>query len=420
MKRLLLAAVVGLAATGLAVWAHAPLQSVAALWLTKDGASPATGAAKTAESGKAKGGRPGQGAPPVTVATVVLGDMPIVLSAPGTVQSGATVAVRPRVDGQIAEILFKEGDRVEQGQVLFRLDDRLIRAQIAQVEATIKRDEAQLADARAIYERRSQLIDKKIVSEAAMDTARANMAALEAGIAAGRASLDAQKTLLDYLRIPAPISGRTGTTSVEPGSNVRAADTTALVTINRTRPASVVFAVPQTEIMSLRRALDGKAKAVVTIPGERPESREAVLDFIDNQVDRQTGTITAKVEAANEDELLWPGLAVDVALTVELVRSTPSVPVSAVLPAQQGMIVWVVGTDAKVTPRPVTIARIVGQTAYLAQGVENGERVVTDGHGRIATGMTVSIIDPAAPRSPDGAKKGNKDSNEKRGDGRRS
>ncbi len=117
-----------------------------------------------------------------------------------------------------------------------------------------------------------------------------------------------------------------------------------------------------------------------------------------------TGTLNAKVLSRNEDEALWPGLAVEVALTVEVVRGVPSVPVSSVLPAQQGMIAWVIGPDSKVQPRVVTLARVVGQVAYVTEGLKDGERVVADGQGRIAPNMTVNVQEPKPPGARDGKK----------------
>ncbi len=357
---------------------------------------------KAAPAGKS--GRSGPPPAPVTADIVVRRDMPIILTAPGTVEAEASVAIKSRVDGQIAEISFREGDLVKKGQILFKLDDRLIRAQIKQAEAAIKKDEAALADAQATLGRRNALVDKKIVSEAAMDTAKASVNSLKASIAAGQAALDAQKTQLDYLTIPAPITGRTGSSSVKPGSNVRAADAAALVTINQTQPIAVSFAVPQTELAAMRRALSAGALAKVTASGTIPIVREGQIDFIDNQVNTQTGTLTGKLEIANADEALWPGLAVEVALSVETKPQMLSVPASAVIPSQQGMIVWVIGADNKVTPRPVVLDRIVEQTAFLTEGVSAGDRVVTDGHVRIAPGSTVSVQEPPSKRDPSAPK----------------
>ncbi len=327
--------------------------------------------------------------------------MPVILTAPGTVEPLATVAIKPRVDGQIIEVAFREGDLVEKGSVLFHLDDRLVKAQIAQAEANIAKDEASLRDAQATLTRRRSLIDKQVVTEAALDQARFAVEGLKASIAAGRAMLDTQKTQLDYLTIRAPITGRTGSLSAKLGAQVRAQDATPLVTINQTRPIMVSFSVPQRELPAVRHALATKATAQVTLPAAQRTTVPATIAFIDNQVDKQTGAITVKVLADNADETLWPGQAVEVALTVEVRERVLSAPATAVLPAQQGMIAWVIGADDKVSPRVVKVERIVGQTVYVSSGLAAGERVVTDGQLRLAPGATVTIMEPrGAPATP--------------------
>ena len=349
-----------------------------------------------AKKAEGKGRAP---AAPVTAATVIATDMPVILAAPGTVEPFANVAVKTRVDGQIVEVAFKEGDLVNENDILFRLDDRLVKAQIAQAEASIAKDQASLRDAEATLVRREALIGRKIVTEAALDQARYAVEGLKASIAAGVALLESQKTQLDYLTIRAPITGRTGSLSAKIGAMVRGVDAAAaLVTINQTKPIWVTFAVPQSELGALRRALAGKALADIKIPGGAKRIVvQGTIGFVDNQVDKQTGTITAKVIAENGDEVLWPGLSVEVALTVELKRGMLAVPAAAVLPAQQGMITWVIGPDNKVAPRTVAVERIVGQTAYLSDGVKAGERVVTDGQIRLAPGSAVNIEEPGRP-----------------------
>ena len=338
---------------------------------------------------------------PVTAAAVVERDMPIILKAPGTVEPLANVAVRPRVDGQIVEVAFREGDLVKAGDVLFRLDDRIVKALIAQAEAAIARDQASLRDAEATLTRREALIERKIVSEAALDQARFAVEGLKASINAGKALLDSQRTQLDYLTIRAPITGRTGSLAAKLGATVRTADAQALVTINQTQPINVGFAVPQSELGALRRALASKAPAeVIVADAGEPTVVRATIGFVDNQVDRTTGTVMAKVVADNGEEILWPGQSVEVALTVEVRQRMLSVPAAAVLPAQQGMIAWVIGPDSKVTPRVVTVARIVGQMAFLSGGVDVGERVVTDGQIRLAPGTRVNVEEPRRPPAP--------------------
>jgi multidrug efflux system membrane fusion protein len=313
----------------------------------------------------------------------------------------ANVAVKPRVDGQIVEVAFREGDLVRENAVLFRLDDRFVKAQIAQAEAAIARDQASLRDAEATLTRREALIDRKIVSEAALDQARYAVEGLKASINAGKAMLETQRTQLDYLTIRAPITGRTGSLAAKLGATVRSADAQALVTINQTQPINVGFAVPQSELGALRRALANKAPAdVIVAEGGESSVVRATIGFVDNQVDRSTGTVTAKVVAENADETLWPGQSAEVALTVEVRPRMLSVPAAAVLPAQQGMIAWVIGPDSKVTPRVVTVARIVGQVAYLSNGLNVGERVVTDGQIRLAPGARVTIEEPRRAPAP--------------------
>jgi multidrug efflux system membrane fusion protein len=286
--------------------------------------------------------------------------------------------------------------------VLYRLDDRLVRAQIKQAEAQITRDQASLKDAMSIAERRESLLQKKYASEAATETARQNVEVLRASIAAGRALLEMQRTQLDYLVIRAPITGRTGSMTAKLGAFVRSADPAALVTINQTKPINVAFALPQVALQQLKQAMAGKATGRITVPGVRPIAVEGVLTFVDNQIDRTTGTVTGKVTVENADEVLWPGLAVTVDLTVETRRGIVSLPASAVMPAQQGMIVWVIGPDRKVAVRQVVQERVIGQTAYLASGIKEGEQVVTDGQLRLVPGAEVIVREPGGGGRPAG------------------
>jgi len=338
-------------------------------------------------------------AAPVTAAQVAEKDMPMILKAPGTVEPLANVAIKPRVDGQIVEVGFREGDLVKEGDLLFRLDDRIVKALIAQAEAAIARDQASLRDAEATLTRREALIDRKIVSEASLDQARFAVEGLKASINAGKALLESQKTQLDYLTIRAPITGRTGMLSSKVGAMVRGVDAALpLVIINQTKPIWVTFAVPQGELGALRRALTSKSLADITVRGtDKPTVVQGTIGFVDNQVDKTTGTVTARVIAENADEVLWPGLSTQVALTVELKPGMLAVPAPAVQPAQQGMIAWVIGADNKVAPRTVVVERVVGQTAYVSSGLKAGESVVTDGQIRLAPGATVKIEEPRRP-----------------------
>jgi multidrug efflux system membrane fusion protein len=255
----------------------------------------------------------------------------------------------------------------------------------------------------SILERKEVLLQKKYASEASTETARQQVEVLKASIAAGQASLEMQRTLLDYLTIRAPITGRTGSMNAKLGAFVRSADLSPIVTINQTKPIAVAFALPQTNLAALKRALSEGAMAKVSVRGDKPFSVDGKLVFVDNQVDKTTGTVTAKLEFANDTEALWPGLAVLVDLTVEVKSNLVAVPASAVVPAQQGMITWVVDAANKVSVRVVKQERIVDQTAFVAAGLKPGERVVTDGQLRLSPGATVTLRDGGPPAGKRGA-----------------
>lgn len=421
---------VGVAAVGAGVYAFRdtiapllPAPVTAALRSTNGGdvAEQSKGGVGQGPADKRGTGAPpskkGAGGPaPVTAAVAATADMPVILYAPGTVEPIASVALKPRVDGQVVEVGFKEGDLVQAGAVLYRLDDRLVRAQIRQAEAQVARDQASLKDAMSIAERRESLFQKKYASEAATETARQNVEVLKASIAAGRALLEMQRTQLDYLTIRAPITGRTGSINAKLGAFVRSADALPLVTINQTKPINVAFALPQSTLRQLKDAMARKAEARITVQGVKPLAVKGVLTFVDNQIDKTTGTVTGKITVDNEDEALWPGLAVAVDVTVETRRGLVAVPASAVMPAQQGMIVWVIGADRRVSVRPVVQEQVISQTAYLSKGLNEGEQVVTDGQLRLVPGAVVSIRGPAgAGKAADGGEK--KGSSQKSGVG---
>ncbi len=203
----------------------------------------------------------------VTLAEVVLSDMPVAIEVPGIAEPSEQATIRPRVAGEVVEIGFKEGDDVKAGQLLFRLDDALAKARLRQAEAKIAADNAAMADARIKLNRAERLARKDLVTEAAMETAKVAVAQLEASIATSLADVDMTKTELEYLTIRAPISGRTGIIGASRGAIVGPGDQTPLVVINQIDPISVGFSVPQQEIGALRKALERKAEVAIIVPG---------------------------------------------------------------------------------------------------------------------------------------------------------
>jgi multidrug efflux system membrane fusion protein len=338
---------------------------------------------------------------PVRAAVVEAHDMPVLINEIGTVEPLATVAVKSRIDGLIVQVGFTEGDYVHAGDVLFKLDDRTARAQLAQAEANLARDKAQLADAARILSRNEALAERGFAARATLDTARATVAGLEAAAAAGVAQIDNLRAQLDYTIIRAPISGRTGAQAFKMGANVKANDATPLVTINQTRPISVLFSVPQTELAALRAAQAKRALPVrVTVRGSRRVSAEGSLTFIDNAVDQATGTIALKATLANQDEALWPGQFVDVSVLVDTVSGIAAVPSNAVLVGQDGTYVFVIKQDQTVEPRIIEVNRTIDGVAFVTHGLAMGERVVTDNQLRLSPGSSVTVDHSTALSAP--------------------
>ncbi len=339
--------------------------------------------------------RPAPAAVPVVVARAERRSVPVTIDAVGTVQSMASIAIKPRIDSQIVSIEVREGALVKEGDLLARLDDRAIRAQLAQADATILKDQAQVEQARRDLARFEELLAKKIGTEVQRDTAATLLKVQQAQLAADRANRDNLATLLTYTEIRSPISGRIGSIALKIGTSVRMADAQAIATVNQINPIFVSFAVPQSLFGDLRTALAagrvGIAARVGTfmVPG--------TVSFVENTVDLATGTVLAKAEMANADERLWPGAFVAVQATLGVQADAIAVPSAAVQIGQQGSYVFVVREDRKAGLRPVTVARTAGGDSVISQGLSGGEEVVVDGQLRLVDGAPVQI-QPARQR----------------------
>jgi multidrug efflux system membrane fusion protein len=332
-------------------------------------------------------------AQPVTAATVVEKAVPVQLSAIGTVQPVHAVAVRTRLDSQIARVLVQDGQRVEAGQPLFELDARQLEAQRQQAEAVLARDEAQLAYARRNMERKQP----QISSAAAIDEARTNVTALQAAVRADRASLENLAVQRSYTRILAPIAGRLGTIEYKAGSIVKASDAQPLVTINQLRPIYVAFSVPQTYLGRIQAALaEGAVMATATMPETDAAPQQGRVAYLENAVDASTGTISVRAEFPNARERLWPGAYVNVAVTLRTDPHALVVPAPAVQQGQDGIFVFVIKEDSTVEARNVTVDRTLGEEAVVSSGLRVGERVVVDGQLRLVKGARVEVKAPKA------------------------
>ena len=347
----------------------------------------AAAVATTGCSGKKQDRRPRV---PVTVATAQQRDMPYALTATGTLEAIETADVGSQVGGVVTRVAFREGDFVAQGAVLFELDPRPFRASYEQWRSALARDKAQAGAARLDAERARQLFEKQLTSQADYEQRTAAAEALAATVSADSAAMEAARLNLQYATIRAPISGRTGRLLVHVGDYVKAASSEALVTINRTDPVRVRFAVPQDEVPQVL-AHRGSAHVVIRTGAADSTGRRGRLAFVDNAVDPLSGTLTLKGEFDNRDGRLIAGQFVDVRLVLYTQPKAVVVPAPAVTTGPQGPYVYVLEADSTVKPRPVTVARTVDETTILSKGVTAGETVVTDGQLRLSPGAKVVV-----------------------------
>ncbi|OYZ16752.1 MAG: hypothetical protein B7Y35_02180 [Sphingomonadales bacterium 28-64-96] len=357
------------------------------------------------------GGKPGGKRPPQLVSAQVaaMEDFAPTLMALGTVTPSQSVAVRPRGDGEIMSIAFKEGDNVRAGQLLFRIDSRQARAAVAQAEGELKGAIAAERRATLDYERAEKLVEKGFVSAAARDLARANAWSARSQIETNRALLQSAQVQLSFLTVTAPISGRTGELGFRRGANVRQGDATPLVTINQISPIHVRFLVPAANVQQARAVQASGGGAVLARDRQSGEVlATGRLVFLDNNIDPGNGGVAARAEFRNEGDVLWPGAIIDVEFPLE--RATPHItlPEGAVQTGRDAPFVWAVsgtakapgakGSGGKVQMRNVDIAGRLRGKVYLAGGIRPGEQVVVDALARLKEGDTVRLKGPGKPQ----------------------
>ncbi|MEO8635141.1 MAG: efflux RND transporter periplasmic adaptor subunit [Gemmatimonadales bacterium] len=327
----------------------------------------------------------------VVVAPASKSDVPLIVQATGTVEPIQSVSVEAQVAGMLERVLFREGDDVREGQVLFEIDPHLYASAYAQAQATLTRDLAQTANAERDRQRFEDLAVKEFVTAQQVDQARTTAVGLVATLRADSAALNRSRIDLERAAVRAPISGRAGALLVREGNLVRTTAGQPLVQINQLAPILVRFAVPATELSGIRRAGPGLA-ALASPVGDTTAADSGVLVFIDNAVDSMTGTILLKARFPNARRTLWPGGLVRVLLTVGVDRGATVVPLSAVLIGQQGAAVFVLTDSATVQLRPVTVGRTTDSLAILHAGVRAGERIVVSGQVRLTDGAQVKVI----------------------------
>jgi multidrug efflux system membrane fusion protein len=366
---------------------------IAALAAACTGSSEARPGAET-PAGQGRGGRGGDAsAIPVVTATAVTKSVPVTETAVGTVEAISTVQVRSQVTGRLAKVHFAEGDEVKGGQLLFTLDPQPFQVALDQATAALARDTAQADNAQAQVTRLKNLLDRGLIPREQYETQVATAAALKATTDADRAAVAAAELNLQYTRIMAPATGRTGALQAHEGDLIQAGGQAPLVTMNQLAPIYVAFSVPGRLLDGIRRLQrSAPLRVSATAPGatDRQATVSGRLTFIDNSVDATTGTIRLKATFDNAGNRLWPGQFVDATLFLSADPNAVVVPSLAVQAGQAGSYVFVVDGDSKAEMRPVTVARTEGDESVIATGLKAGEVVVTDGHLRLIPGARVT------------------------------
>ncbi len=343
----------------------------------------------------------------VLAAEAVAKTMPVRLRTIGHVEPIQTVAVRPRVGGELTKVWFQEGQNVKAGDTLFTIDPRPYEAALAQARAELAKDQALLRKAQADVARYAELVKKDFVTKEQYDLIVANAESLQAGVAADEAHIERARLDKEFCTITAPIAGRTGDLKVKAGNLVTAGDTNPLVVVNQILPIYVVFTATAEFLPEFVNRPAGSIKVLAQPPDDGAGPYEGILTFMDNAIDRGSSTVMLKATFPNERETLWPGLFVDVTAVLREEPDRVVVPSTAVQTGQEGQFVFVIEDDATVEVRPVTIARMVGQESVIDGGLAAGERVVSDAEfRRLIPGSPIEITTGLAPASSPAGGKG--------------
>ncbi|HEY1467973.1 MAG TPA: MdtA/MuxA family multidrug efflux RND transporter periplasmic adaptor subunit [Candidatus Acidoferrum sp.] len=351
-------------------------------------------------SSAAVGGVPGPGGPgaapgnfvvPVVVATATKGDLPVFYNGLGTVTALNTVTVRTRIDGELINVVFKEGQFVKQGDLLAEIDSRPYKVQLEQAQGQLAKDVAARKDAEVNLERYKLLFKEGVIPQQQLDTQGASVGQFDGAIQTDQANIDNAKLNIAYCRITAPISGRVGLRLVDSGNMVHASDSNGLLVITEVQPIAVVFSLPQDQLPAVYSRLRNGQELSVEAYDRDNTSKIATgkLLTIDNQIDPTTGTYKLKSIFSNADNSLFPNQFVNVHLLVDTKKNVVMVPTAAILRGAQGIYVFLVGADNTVKVRNITVAETNGNVTGVSKGLAAGEMVVTDGQDKLQDGSKV-------------------------------
>ncbi len=354
--------------------------------------------------------KPGRQANPVAVSVLSAPqeDIPILLSALGTVQAANAVQVRPMVEGPLDKVPFTEGQEVKKGALLAQIDPRPYQAALDQAKGKLAQDQAQLESDRRDLERNTTLAERSFASKQIVDQQRAAVEKGEALIEADKAAIQSAQVQLDYTALTAPFDGRVGIRNVDPGNIVRPTDTNPIATLTQHQPISVLFSLPEKDLAQLRKAqAAGRGEIYAYDQDGNAQIAQGKLQVVDNQIDPQTGTIRLKAEFLNENDALWPGQFVPVKIRIDTRQNIVALPSAAIQRGPDGLYVWLVDPDKKVKMKPVTTGPSQDDKTIVESGVTPGDRVVVAGQYRLQPGSAVQFEEPkVSSRDPAPAQNG--------------
>ena len=365
------------------------------LWWTCHRSGSAAAASQA--SGGRRGGQGAGGPVPVVAGPVEQKDVPIYLDGLGTVQAFNTVMVRTRVDGELTQVLFKEGQDVKGGDLLAVVDPRPYQAALDEAIAKKAQDEAQLGNAQVILVRNADLLQRKVIDQQTYDTSKFSVDQFKGTVAADQAAIDNAKTQLDYTQIKSPIDGRTGIRMVDAGNVVHAADTSGIVVITQLKPISVVFTLPEQDLQELLNeggANGGDLPVSALDRGNTAPLGEGKLAVIDNEIDQTTGTVKLKATFPNDELKLWPGKFVNARLVLKTQKNATVVPAAVVQRGPQGSYAYVIKPDKTVAMQTVKVGATENGETVIDSGLTPGQQVVVDGQYKLQPGSHVELTSP--------------------------